>query len=215
MCRAHFRVEHGKTMECPFCDFGSSKNPADLDVRLLLQQSLTTTSDETKLRRHIFNDHYNVLFRRYRCKYCHTSLRSAEMLAEHQNKDLDPALRKGRLCTKLTTGSFNINRHVICSYCGDSFNASYIKRHVQRIHEKNLPRDYRCQFCPKSYELPKRLRNHILQWHLPEKKDLGCHICSKKFSSHQRLRQHIKTHGQPTVKCPKCEKGEFFFFFFA
>ena len=207
-CVEHNRIEHQKPLECPFCDYGSeSKDPSELNVRLLLQQSLTTSSPGQKLKRHVFNDHFNLVFKQFRCPYCQTSFKTQEMMDEHTNRDLDPAERTVRLCAKMRAEGEKEEK-AICAHCGQSFGITYIKIHIQRIHEKSLPFNYKCQFCPKRYEHPKRLRAHLLQFHFPEKKDIACNLCPKKFASHRMLAQHIKTHSAPAVECPKCDKGE-------
>ena len=204
----HSRIEHQKPLECPFCDYGSaSKDLSELHVNLMLQHSQTAVSESQKLKRHVITDHFNVAFKRLRCQYCQNCFKTQEMMDEHTNRDLDPTQRTVGLCTKMRAEGEKEEK-TICPQCGESFNVSYIKFHIQRIHENNMPHNYKCQFCPKRYNHPKGLREHLLQIHFPEKKDLACHLCPKKYASHRMLSAHIKTHSDPKVECPQCDKGE-------
>jgi len=207
-CVDHNRIEHGKPLECPYCDYGSvSKDPADINVNLLTQQSLVTLSPEKNLKRHIYNDHFSKAFKKHRCTLCHTPYHLREVLEQHMNPNLDPAERKVTLCPKLRSGAEEKDPKAICAHCGQSFNESYLKTHIQRIHDPdNFFFKYECQFCGKRYEHPKRLRAHLLQSHFPEKRDMACHLCPKKFASHRMLKRHLLTHSSPSIKCPRCEK---------
>ena len=149
-------------MECPYCDYGSvSKDPAEINVNLLTQQSLVTLTPEKNLKRHIYNDHFSKAFKKFRCHLCHTPYHDPEMLEQHMNPDLEPEIRKVALCVKLRSeeGEEEKDAKAICAHCGQSFNVSYLKTHIQRIHDPdNFHFKYECQFCGKRYEHPKRLR---------------------------------------------------------
>ena len=100
--RLLFPYGSGKPLECPYCDFGSAtKDPAELHVNLLTQQSLVTITPEKNLKRHIYNDHFSKVFKKFRCSLCHSPFNLPELLEEHTNPDLDPAKRRISLCAKL------------------------------------------------------------------------------------------------------------------
>ena len=110
--RLLFSYGSGKPLECPYCDFGSAtKDPAELHVNLLTQQSLVTITPEKNLKRHIYNDHFSKVFKKFRCSLCHSPFNLPELLEEHTNPDLDPAKRRISLCAKLRCVVVVVGRH--------------------------------------------------------------------------------------------------------
>merc|ERR1719193_2826851 len=123
------------------------------------------------------------------------------------NPNLDPAERKVTLCPKLRSGAEEKDAKAICAHCGQSFNESYLKTHIQRIHDPdNFFFKYECQFCGKRYEHPKRLRmlkRHLLTHSSPS---IKCPRCEKVFRTKNNMQQHLMSHFPPQYECLGCNR---------
>ena len=79
---------------------------------------------------------------------------------------------------------------VTCNYCNFScFDKSFLEAHNFKYHNDSDHQSTengceKCQFCPKSFDLPKDLTNHLESMHLKEKDffHYSCTLCSYKVS---------------------------------
>jgi len=197
---SHMKSEHGKEQECPFCSYGSAIDPKDLHVDILLQSSSLLITPEVKLKRHI-KTHFTRM-RIPRCHACYKTFDDKETLAEHLNPNFEGE-RRTEICKKFTEEK----EKSVCTICGLSFTTTYLSHHMRRMHDReNSFYKYGCHFCDRRFEHPKRLRAHLLQVHMPDKKDYECNLCHKKYASARMLKSHEATHFSPTIKCSKCDK---------
>ena len=73
-----------------------------------------------------------------------------------------------------------------------------MRKHIRTIHEDH--RDYKCEFCTKSFSRADHLMKHIHSFHKGNK-DHKCESCGKSFSTTSYLKQHIHTiHGMKAAK---------------
>ena len=82
------------------------------------------------------------------------------------------------------------------------------KTHMNKSHEGK--KDYKCEYCGKSYFHGKDLKRHIHKHHKNRNrpiekghKDIQCESCSKYFSQASHLKKHIHTvhDGHKDYKC--------------
>lgn len=129
----------------------------------------------------------------------------------------------------------------MCSDCGKSFLASYLRRHYQRVHlkekrfecdicglrtfkkqhiEEHLKRhfkikDYHCDQCPSAFTTGTELKIHIKNVHCDERPFRCEHKgCDSAFKQKENLKEHMLRHTQKkNYVCVVCDKGEKFLIF--
>lgn len=68
---------------------------------------------------------------------------------------------------------------------------------------------YKCEYCKKSFKLPRSLATHKARTHFPEL-IFKCKFCNKKFFMEEAYKVHINKHqGIKPYKCEQCDKGIF------
>lgn len=123
----------------------------------------------------------------------------------------------------------------LCSECGKSFLASYLRRHYQRVHlkekrfecdicglrtfkkqhiEEHLKRhfkikDYHCDQCPSAFTTGTELKIHIKNVHCEERPFKCDHKgCDSAFKQKENLKEHMLRHTQKkNFVCVVCDKG--------
>lgn len=123
----------------------------------------------------------------------------------------------------------------LCSECGKSFLASYLRRHYQRVHlkekrfecdicglrtfkkqhiEEHLKRhfkikDYHCDQCPSAFTTGTELKIHIKNVHCEERPFKCEHKgCDSAFKQKENLKEHMLRHTQKkNFVCVVCDKG--------
>lgn len=125
----------------------------------------------------------------------------------------------------------------LCSECGKSFLASYLRRHYQRVHlkekrfecdicglrtfkkqhiEEHLKRhfkikDYHCDQCPSAFTTGTELKIHIKNVHCEDRPFKCDHKgCESAFKQKENLKEHMLRHTQKkNFVCVVCDKGLF------
>lgn len=123
----------------------------------------------------------------------------------------------------------------LCSDCGKSFLASYLRRHYQRVHlkekrfecdmcglrtfkkqhiEEHLKRhfkikDYHCDQCPSAFTTGTELKIHIKNVHCDERPFKCDHKgCDSAFKQKENLKEHMLRHTQKkNFVCVVCDKA--------
>jgi len=204
-CQEHNRVDHDRMEDCPFCAFSTANSLDNESIDNLVRYAVPSITPKQNLANHIHHEHFEKTFKPLRCNFCQTTVRTLELLREHQNMELRPEERRVPLCRKVRPKGSKEPR-VICTICGKSLAESYLSTHVKAVHSENKGKRNQCQFCEKSYLYPKLLRVHLLSVHFPEKSDKKCTVCSKAFAGLEKLRNHMKIHAPKTKACPHCDK---------
>ena len=76
-----------------------------------------------------------------------------------------------------------------CDYCGISLTSfAQDRMHFQTVHHE---RNYKCEFCEKSFIASNDLKVHIKRIH-DCVKDINCESCSKLFSTTKDMKEHTK-----------------------
>lgn len=89
-----------------------------------------------------------------------------------------------------------------CAYCQREFKRkTHLNDHVRLVHERLRP--YKCDFCERSFGLPRTLRIHIMG-HTKER-PFTCNICQKSFRQKTELNLHMNNHmSNSQFRCPIC-----------
>ena len=67
---------------------------------------------------------------------------------------------------------------------------------------KSSVKSHLCQFCPKLFTDPRKLKVHVYQRHT---KSLKCKQCNKMFSNQSELNKHSVKHSNNYFKCTFCD----------
>ena len=94
-------------------------------------------------------------------------------------------------------------------HCGKVFaHKSSFNTHVKISHGN--AKKFECKFCPKSFYVMWRLKNHIKFQH-EQKKDIPCEnpMCDKLFSTNRHMKNHMVYHAPPQHICgyPECKSA--------
>ena len=85
-----------------------------------------------------------------------------------------------------------------CDFCGKSFSRKYINKHIRTVHEGQ--KDHKCKSCGELFTRPESLKRHIHNIH-EGRKDYKCELCGRSFSQSGIMKVHMKTHeGQTEIK---------------
>ena len=113
-------------------------------------------------------------------------------------------------CDKRFSSFLLLNKHRsthrnVCTICGKEFgNRHYIKKHIEAVHKQT--RNYRCNFCDKTYtdSTPLRLHKEIHSADL-SRKEYNCSQCESAFYTRSSLEAHVrKVHNKTLVTCKIC-----------
>ncbi|XP_034650759.1 zinc finger and BTB domain-containing protein 41 isoform X2 [Drosophila subobscura] len=91
----------------------------------------------------------------------------------------------------------------VCSVCNKGFGcASKLLEHRARYHFK--PVEWQCKLCsynaPSKWEYQQHLTVHSGQ------RNYTCEVCGQSYKSTSALAVHRRTHSQPRLACPHCQK---------
>ncbi|KAG8543188.1 hypothetical protein GDO81_025259 [Engystomops pustulosus] len=102
-----------------------------------------------------------------------------------------------------TTGQFEIEKPLKCSFCEKRFNSPLILEAHTRIHTGKQP--HPCPFCDESFSKASLLAAHASTH--KEFKPYQCDQCDKNFKDHALFITHQKTHtGEKPHQCSKCDQ---------
>ncbi|XP_022230708.2 zinc finger and BTB domain-containing protein 41 [Drosophila obscura] len=91
----------------------------------------------------------------------------------------------------------------VCSVCNKGFGcASKLLEHRARYHFK--PLEWQCKLC--SYNAPSKwdYQQHITVH--SGQRNYTCEVCGQSYKSTSALAVHRRTHSQPRLTCPHCQK---------
>jgi KRAB domain-containing zinc finger protein len=135
----------------------------------------------------------------YQCETCFMYLANAAKLKRHKyiiHFDKDTGLK-----VKSTSKKF-----IVCEICGEKQvkTITSLKYHKYMAHQ--IPLDYKCNQCDRSYLHEHQLTNHVARFHA-ENRNHVCDVCSKRF----RTKKHMSTHKRRVHKaeyhvCEHCNK---------
>lgn len=185
--RDHMEIEHEKPNECPFCSFEIGKIEIH-DVTSVQIQTNGTLTPAQKIKKHLSMK----CMKRHTCQ-CHKEFLTKSDLNDHKSE---------------CTGTKYVQKRieVVCNKCGETMDSQKLRKHRERFHPEDQPRNYACPSCPKKFFYASKLQSHLRQYHMPQAK-LHCHLCEKSFSTEEYLKYHLSTvHEPPKLKCPFCEK---------
>ena len=94
-----------------------------------------------------------------------------------------------------------------CEICHRIFEGKHrednLKRHVKRVHEEIIQKDFDCKICDKPFTSPGAMERHKIVVH-DGKKEFSCEICGKDFFRKSTLKLHIKNVHEK-IKNHECE----------
>jgi uncharacterized Zn-finger protein len=146
----------------------------------------------------------------YKCKDCHKSFGSSNMLAYHSRIHSGELPFECELCGKgfavphylmIHMRSHTGEKPYKCEVCGKGFaqRGGLVTHNL--VHSGDKP--FECTECGKSFRQKYHLTQHLLIH--SGAKPFGCDICGKFFNVKMNLREHMRRHtGDRPYKCPYC-----------
>ncbi|OXA37883.1 Zinc finger protein 26 [Folsomia candida] len=166
----------------------------------------------------------------WKCKFCPNAYIKKQGLLyhlgnKHGETDLLPPSLRGKecpLCHKICkdTNSLSVHTRIhtgekpyTCPRpdCGKQFSTSSSLKGHSKYHANNPGGQFKCRFCPKSFQTPKRAKYHESNvhpetWARPKK----CSSCPKLYPSYSSLARHELIHlKEPSFQCAHCPKAFF------
>ena len=115
------------------------------------------------------------------CDTCGKGYKSKYHLIDHQRSHREKTLNcLVEECSSMFVSKIELNRHM---------KLIHSKKHKKKMQEG--PK-HKCDECPKEYNQPSKLRNHIAVVHRGEK-PFQCNQCDLKFSYSNSMKEHIET----------------------
>ena len=140
----------------------------------------------------------------FNCKFCPTKWISHLSLELHIMEVHTKRMFSCDRCSYLSYKKEQIQRHIdhvhkkirnhICHHCGKGFAfKTYLQTHLFKDHNEGPPveRNYKCDQCDKSYELPGSLKKHKTTNH-DKSVSHQCPLCPKTFLHKGYLYAHVK-----------------------
>lgn len=159
--------------------------------------------------------HMNVHFTNHVCDVCGQGFMTDSRLKTHQVRhDLGsvPCNICGKIFQSLilkTEHYYRVHKNATkhqCPECPDTFK-HYLQKlnHLTAVHGVKT-REYKCEYCPKVFNLCSKRSIHTKSVHLNIKR-FTCEYCDKQFYHTNELKNHMLTHtGEKNHACQVCNR---------
>ena len=167
------------------------------------------------------NDHFLKIHKKMKCPECHRFFRSKIALDQHinlkhnENPDLEFKVQCEK-CDKMVAKS-RYQHHLFkkhgalkkekCEYCELEFDDIKTLRVHFRTEHSDIPGNYKCQLCGKSFMAKERVTEHQIKVH---NKKFQCQACGHSVSHRKDLELHIKRQHEgietEKINCEICGK---------
>lgn len=133
--------------------------------------------------------------RPFACNYCSKSFINRTLLMRHSRfHGVQVPQYKCPICNKEMASKYHLKTHLlqlhgkyqICQICKENLpSREKLKEHYEKNHEP-----YRCEFCSKTFVLPRYLKMHEKLHKGSTTRQYNCTFCSKQFSK-RALANHV------------------------
>jgi len=136
----------------------------------------------------------------FQCSNCDEEFNSKLKLERHIAKEHDK-LHKCTQCDSAYATKKSLLTHIafihektigiVCPHCGrNCMDKTYLKKHIQIVHELAGKHLLKCERCEKSFKYEGGLKSHIKITH--EGTRVKCQVCQKRFVSKTAMKRHIE-----------------------
>ena len=185
--KLHLRVHDGeKPFQCNICK-------REFKTRQGVQVHLRTHPDHDELK----------------CPECSAKFTSNSSLKAHLQRHLEFNPKWDRsciVCKACFTDKKSLNAHMVTHR--EKRGPGRPPKLPQNPHDSiETPRNFVCDFCPKSFTRKYYLETHVTNKHFTDPVVYVCYICDKIFTCESKLRRHMYAHDtHKSFECVICNK---------